>query len=71
MKLSLSNSSIWVVFIAAFVIIVSLQNWKKQDRVIEHDVHAYYEYLPLIFIYNDIKIEKSEQNESENNVAIK
>lgn len=66
MKLSLSNSSIWVVFIAAFVIIVSLQNWKKQDRVIEHDVHAYYEYLPLIFIYNDIKIEKSDYRFGDN-----
>lgn len=66
MRFSLSNSSIWLVLIAAIVIILSLQNWKKQDRVIEHDVHAYYEYLPLVFIYDDIKIEKSDYRYGDN-----
>ncbi|MCL4856837.1 MAG: hypothetical protein KJZ55_06155 [Flavobacteriales bacterium] len=66
MKLNLTNSSIWLVFLTAFVITISLQNWKKQDRVIEHDVHAYYEYLPLLFIYDDIKIEKSDYRFGDN-----
>lgn len=60
MKIKLSNLSIILVVIACFIIDLNFKNWEKQERVIEHDVHNYYAYLPAQFIYNDIKIEKSD-----------
>lgn len=58
-NIKLSSLSIAVIIITCFVIDLSLKNWKKQDRVIEQDIHWYYSYLPAKFIYNDIKLEKS------------
>jgi hypothetical protein len=58
-KIRLSTTSIIIVALACFVIDLSLKNWEKYGRVIEHDVHWYYFYLPAEFIYNDIKLEKS------------
>jgi len=59
-KLSLSSLAILLVALACFTIDLSFKNWKKLDRVIEHDVHWYYGYLPATFIYDDIKLEKSD-----------
>lgn len=58
-NIKLSSVSIAIIIITCFVIDLSLKNWKKQDRVIEQDIHWYYSYLPAKFIYNDIKLEKS------------
>lgn len=60
-KIRLSTTSIIIVAIACFVIDFSLKNWEKYGRVIEHDVHGYYFYLPAQFIYHDIKLEKDYQ----------
>lgn len=43
-----------------------MKNWQKQERVIEHDVHHYYGYLPAWFIFDDIKIEKSNYQYGDN-----
>ena len=58
-NIRLSSLAILIVIVSCFVIDLSLKNWNKQDRVIEQDVHWYYSYLPEKFIYDDIKLEKS------------
>ncbi|HEX8515133.1 MAG TPA: hypothetical protein VF868_02960 [Bacteroidia bacterium] len=57
--IKLSSFAISIVILVCFLIDFSFKNWEKQNRVIEHDVHSYYAYLPAKFIYDDIKIEKS------------
>lgn len=56
---SKSNSAILLIIIACISVDVSLKNWTKLQRVIEYDVHHYYAYLPAVFIYEDIKLNKS------------
>lgn len=58
MKIRLSTVVIWVIALTSFLITFSLENWKKDEKVVEWDVHNYYGYLPLCFIYKDLKIEK-------------
>jgi len=60
MRLQLSTIAIGIVAFACLLIDFSLKNWEKEDRVIEWDVHSYYEYLPAYFIYDDITFEKSD-----------
>lgn len=60
MKIQLSTIAIFITFLTALTIDVSLKNWGKNEKVIEWDVHNYYAYLPLHFIYNDIEIEDVE-----------
>lgn len=58
--------SITIVLITCLAVNFSLKLWEQQDRVIEHDVHHYYSYLPLAFIYDDLKIEKSDYRMGDN-----
>lgn len=60
MKIFKPEYAVFIVVLTAIFIDLSLKNWEKRDRVIEHDVHSYYGYLPSIFIYDDIKIKKSD-----------
>ena len=60
MKFNFSSLAIGIVAFASLLIDFSLKNWEKEERVIEWDVHSYYEYLPALFIYDDIKFEKSD-----------
>ncbi len=55
----LSAVVLLLLFMAAFRMDLDLGLWKKRDRVIEWDVHSYYAYLPAVFIYDDIRLEKS------------
>jgi hypothetical protein len=52
--------------LAALWVDLDLKNWTEQERVIENDVHHYYGYLPAYFIFDDIKVEKSEYQYAEN-----
>jgi hypothetical protein len=65
-KFSLSSIAIFIIALTCFIIDFDLKLWEKQDRVIEHDVHWYYSYLPSTFIYDDIKQEKSDYNFGDN-----
>src|ERR1022692_3077296 len=65
-KISFSNLSILLVIFACLAIDLHLKKWEKQDRVIEDDVHWYYGYLPAKFIYNDIKLVKSDYHFGKN-----
>lgn len=60
MKFSFSSLAILIVALVCLLVDFSLKNWEKEERVIEWDVHSYYEYLPALFIYDDIKFEKSD-----------
>ncbi len=51
------------VVITALAIVLFLRLWERHDRVIEHDVHGYYAFLPALFIYDDIRLEKSDYRE--------
>lgn len=65
-KFQLSGISILIIALTCFIIDFSFKNWEKQDRVIEHDVHWYYTYLPAKFIYDDIALEKSDYRFGDN-----
>ncbi|MBL0033949.1 MAG: hypothetical protein IPP27_17870 [Bacteroidetes bacterium] len=58
MKSSISSYAILVSVIACFIINFSFDRFQKTKDVIKYDVVIYYEYLPLIFIYDDIRAEK-------------
>lgn len=49
-----------MVIVTAMVIVLQLRLWEHRERVIEHDVHGYYAFLPALFIYDDIRLEKSD-----------
>ncbi|MBK6988871.1 MAG: hypothetical protein IPH33_11945 [Bacteroidetes bacterium] len=59
MKFSLSSIAIWIIVLACLTINFSIGKFEKPKDVIKDDVVIYYQYLPLIFIYNDIKFEKN------------
>jgi TRAP-type C4-dicarboxylate transport system permease small subunit len=59
MKLKASNLAIILIVFVCLFIDFDLKNWEKRDRVIEHDIHWYYSYLPATFIYDDIELQKS------------
>ncbi len=61
----LPSISIVVVLMVAIIIDLDLSLWRSRDRVIEHDVHGYYAYLPALIIYDDIKLEKSDYREGD------
>lgn len=57
----LSSLTIGIVLSTCLLIDLDLKNWRKQDRVIEWDIHWYYSYLPATFIYDNIKLENPGQ----------
>ncbi|HEX8515134.1 MAG TPA: hypothetical protein VF868_02965 [Bacteroidia bacterium] len=65
-KIQLSGIAILIVALTCLILDYNFKNWQKQDRVIEHDVHWYYSYLPAKFIYDDIKLEKSDYRFDDN-----
>ena len=65
-KIGASSLAIFLVVTGVMILNLDLKNWEKQERVIEHDVHGYYAYLPLIFIYDDVRIDKQEYRQGEN-----
>lgn len=66
LRLNLPKLAIALVLLVNIVIDLDLKLWTKTERVIEHDVHNYYGYLPLFFIYDDLKIEKSDYKYGDN-----
>ncbi len=60
MRPSWSFLAILAVVALALSIILQLRLWEQRDRVIEWDVHGYYAFLPALFIYDDIRLEKSD-----------
>ncbi len=59
MKIKISGISICLVVAVCLIMDMNFQKWKQQEGVIENDIHMYYGYLPALFIYQDIKLEKS------------
>lgn len=65
LKARASLAAIIAVVMAAGITVLDLKNWRERDRVIEHDVHSYYAYLPAFFIYDDITLEAGDYNPEE------
>ncbi len=55
-KIQFSTIAIAIIVFASLWIDFDLKSWNKSNRVIEHDVHWYYAYLPAQFIYHDITL---------------
>jgi len=51
---------ILVTVLTCLLVDLDFKNWRESERIIEHDIHHYYGYLPAQFILDDIKIEKSD-----------
>jgi hypothetical protein len=64
-KLPWSTFVIAIVLFACLLIDFNFKKWKRQDQVIEHDIHWYYAYLPATFIYHDIGLTKSDYKRGE------
>jgi hypothetical protein len=60
-KIGFSKIALILVMISIAYIDNNLGFWKDDGRVIVHDVYYYYAYLPAIFIYDDIGMEKLER----------
>lgn len=54
----MTGSRAVIVLLAAMVLALSLGQrlWKKPGKVIHNDVISYYQYLPAVFIFNDISL---------------
>lgn len=66
MKNKFSTISIYIVLLVALIMDISYKKWLDQDEVIKQDVHSYYGYLPTIFIFDDIGVNKSNYEYKEN-----
>ncbi len=66
MKIKSPTIAIAIILITCVIIDLDLKNWKKTEKVIEHDIHWYYGYLPAQFIYNDIELIKSDYQYGDN-----
>ena len=62
----LPQLAIAVVAVVCILLNTQFRKWEKEDAVIEHDVHIYYGYLPAYFIFDDIKVVKSDYQYAEN-----
>jgi hypothetical protein len=60
-KNSFSRIVIWVILAAVVLVNFSHHKWES-GTVIEHDVKAYYSYLPAAFIYNDLTLKFLDDN---------
>jgi len=56
---------VFVISLLALLVDMNLKKWRSDEKVIAYDVHAYYGYLPAKFIFDDLKIEKSDYKYSE------
>ncbi len=66
MKNNTSLLAVILVVVICFLVDMDMKNWRKTERVIENDVHGYYGYLPAYFIFDDLKVEKSDYKYAEN-----
>jgi hypothetical protein len=60
-KNNYSTIAIWLILIAVVLVNFSHHKWKS-GNVIEHDIKAYYSYLPAAFVYNDLTLEFLDDN---------
>jgi hypothetical protein len=51
--------------LCALLVDMNLKKWRHDEKVIAFDVHSYYGYLPAKFIFDDLKVEKSEYKYAE------
>jgi len=54
---NLSYLIIGIIFVSIIFTNFTHQRWKEEGRVIQHDVKAYYSYLPATLIYGDLSLD--------------
>ncbi|MCF6169659.1 MAG: hypothetical protein L3J66_01605 [Bacteroidales bacterium] len=59
-----------LIILAAFTVQLTAKRWNTDFGVVQGDVKGYYAYLPLLFIYDDIKVEHFEQYRFKDNYRI-
>jgi hypothetical protein len=67
MKILSRNLSAYSIVFSVFIISVFIftsRLWRRENSVIYWDVVSYYAYLPAIFIFDDIRLEKEESYEN-------
>jgi MFS family permease len=52
-----------LIILAALVVQLRVKKWDTDFGIVQGDVKGYYAYLPLLFIYDDIRIEHTDQYE--------
>lgn len=57
MQKKLSTIVCWIIILVVVISNLHYKFWQEKDRVIAHDVIAYYQYLPATFIYHDLTME--------------
>ncbi|MFM7015429.1 MAG: hypothetical protein ACKOX3_03780 [Bacteroidota bacterium] len=57
---------VFLIPLSALLLDMNFKKWRQDEKVIAYDVHAYYGYLPAKFIFDDIKVEKSDYKYGEN-----
>lgn len=57
---------VFLIPICALLVDMNFKNWRQDEKVIAYDVHAYYGYLPAKFIFDDLKVEKSDYKYGDN-----
>jgi hypothetical protein len=65
MRNNISLFSIILTVLTCLLVDMDFKNWREPERVIENDVHNYYGYLPAYFIFDDLKVEKSDYKYSD------
>lgn len=66
MRHKISLFSLLLIIIIAFVVQLSDRKWNADFGVVQADVKGYYAYLPLVFIYDDLKVDNPEDYEYKN-----
>lgn len=51
---------VFIISLIALLVVMNLKKWRYDEKVIAYDVHAYYGYLPAKYIFDDLKVEKSD-----------
>ena len=57
---------VFIIPLLAFLVDMNFKRWREEEKVIAYDVHAYYGYLPAKFIFDDLKVEKSDYKHGDN-----
>ena len=56
---------VFIISLIALLVVMNLKKWRYDEKVIAYDVHAFYGYLPAKYIFDDLKVEKSDYKYAE------
>ncbi|OQX72117.1 MAG: hypothetical protein B6D61_15135 [Bacteroidetes bacterium 4484_249] len=62
-KLSISYLTVWFILLSIVITIIINQDWKTPYKIFGSDGISYYAYLPVAFIYQDLKMSFYDEND--------